>query len=78
MTTRRGVRPRDTQPGSPCFDFNFSSVLWNVEFGLKTVFISVQSTGNKRFVQMFSGHHIDYSQTFVVSLATRVGTNDSL
>lgn len=58
--------------------FNFSSVLWNVEFGLMTVFISVQSTGNKRFVQMFEGHHIDYSQSFVVSLATMVRPSDSL
>lgn len=58
--------------------FNFSFALWNGELGLPTVFISVQSLGNKRLVQMFPGHTIDSSPVSVVRVATGVGSGDSL
>lgn len=58
--------------------FNFSFALWNGELGLPTVFISVQSFGNKRFVQMFPGHPIASSPMSVARVATRVRSHYSL
>lgn len=57
--------------------FNFSFAPWDGEPGLPTVFISVQSLGNKRFVQMFPGLPIDSSPVSVVGAATRVRSHDS-
>lgn len=59
------------------FCFNFSFALWNGELGSLTALISVQGTGNKRFVQMFPEQPIDSSPASVVSGATRVRSHDS-
>lgn len=47
LTVPRGYAGKRHAAGNPRLHFNFSSVLWNGELGLKAVFISVQSTGNK-------------------------------